>query len=436
MTIPTGSANSAIPDLPPQIFNPARLAAVQSTGLLDTESEEAFDALTRLAAQLTGAGRAFVTVVDERRSFWKSCIGTPDLPLQHRQNLVHESPCHILVATDQPLISADARHDPRLRHVPAVTQLGIGAWAGFPVHDRDGHVIGGLCVVDDTARAWTQQHVQTLHTLTAAVSSEIKLRQALARTREQAEQLRAVGHTNAALARAVHDSLLPAALAPIEGLQTAALYLPAPDDDVATGFYDVFRARGARWAAVIGHAAADGVPAVQAATAAQHTIRAHGLDEISPSNVLRNLNRALLHQPARRATLSAAYATIKADVTEVSGLLCTAGHAAALLHHPDGSIDTLHRPVPALGLQADPTLPYTKFDLHPGDTLLLHTNDHTTPEAPDPTTAVDALLCTALNRSPRTDATSTIAHLHQILSEHRETLGSNAIAVIAIHRPT
>ena len=175
--------------LPAAVFDPARLAAVLSTGLLDTEPEEEFDALTRLAAQVTGARRAFVTVVDDRRSFWKSCIGGPELPLEQRQNLVHESPCHLLIATNEALISSDARQDPRIRDVPAVEQLGIGAWAGVPVRDRDGHVIGGLCVVDDDSRAWQDSQVQTLHTLAEAASAHIKLRQELERSRAQAAQL-------------------------------------------------------------------------------------------------------------------------------------------------------------------------------------------------------------------------------------------------------
>ncbi|MEU4691925.1 GAF domain-containing protein [Actinoplanes sp. NPDC023714] len=178
--------------LPAAVFDPGRLAAVRSTGLLDTEPEEEFDALTRLAAEVTGARRAFVTVVDDRRSFWKSCVGVPDLPVEQRQNLVHESPCHILIATDAPLISEDARQDVRMKDVPAVEQLGIGAWAGVPVHDRGGFVIGGLCVVADEARDWSPVQVRTLHTLAEAASAQIKLRQELDRTRAQAQQLEAL----------------------------------------------------------------------------------------------------------------------------------------------------------------------------------------------------------------------------------------------------
>ena len=97
--------------LPGQIFDPDRLAAVRRTGLLDTAPEEAFDRLTRLAATPLGTPFAFVTVVDDQRSFWKSRAGVtgPD-----RQNTVQQSFCRYVVASGAELIVPDApTHGPR-----------------------------------------------------------------------------------------------------------------------------------------------------------------------------------------------------------------------------------------------------------------------------------------------------------------------------------
>ena len=65
--------------LPAALSAPERLAAVRATGLLDTGPEGHFDELARLAAAVTGCGRAFITLVDEHRSFRKSCIGVADV---------------------------------------------------------------------------------------------------------------------------------------------------------------------------------------------------------------------------------------------------------------------------------------------------------------------------------------------------------------------
>ena len=60
--------------VPAQVHDPVRLAAVERTRLLDTGPDEAFDRLTRLAATLLGTPYAFVTLVDDTRSFRKSVV--------------------------------------------------------------------------------------------------------------------------------------------------------------------------------------------------------------------------------------------------------------------------------------------------------------------------------------------------------------------------
>ncbi|MDT0440945.1 serine/threonine protein phosphatase, partial [Streptomyces sp. DSM 41981] len=78
--------------LPGALSDPARLAAVRATGLLDSGPEPVFEDLATLAARLTGAGRAFVTLVDEDRSYWKSCVGVD--VTDGRENPVRESFCY------------------------------------------------------------------------------------------------------------------------------------------------------------------------------------------------------------------------------------------------------------------------------------------------------------------------------------------------------
>jgi GAF domain-containing protein len=100
--------------LPAALSAPDRLAAVRATGLLDTGPEGPFDDLARLAAAVTGCGRAFVTLVDERRSFWKSCVGVDAPQLASRQNPVRESFCYFLVGLGgAPFVIEDAAADPR-----------------------------------------------------------------------------------------------------------------------------------------------------------------------------------------------------------------------------------------------------------------------------------------------------------------------------------
>ncbi len=115
--------------LPAALSDPRRIAAVQATELLDTEPEQAFDDLADLAATITGCKRAFITLVDEDRSFWKSCVGVDLQQTGGRQNAIRESFCYFLVGLGDRFVVVDAAEDPRTRDHPAVAPMKIGAWA-------------------------------------------------------------------------------------------------------------------------------------------------------------------------------------------------------------------------------------------------------------------------------------------------------------------
>jgi hypothetical protein len=82
--------------------------ALAQTGLMDTGAEQGLDDLAALAASVTGARRAFITLVDARRSFWKAAVeipldpdveagGEPDggeAEQVVRETAVTDSPCH------------------------------------------------------------------------------------------------------------------------------------------------------------------------------------------------------------------------------------------------------------------------------------------------------------------------------------------------------
>jgi GAF domain-containing protein len=173
MTFPGGLR----PDgLPAALSDPERLAAVRATGLLDTGPEEPFDDLARLAAAVTGCRRAFITLVDEHRSFWKSCIGADAGPAG-RQAPVRESFCYFLGGA--PFVVEDAAADPRTSSHPSVRPVKIGAWAGYPLLTPAGQVLGSLCVIDENPHPWQPQELAALAAMARAASSEINLQTSL-----------------------------------------------------------------------------------------------------------------------------------------------------------------------------------------------------------------------------------------------------------------
>lgn len=178
--------------------DPARLAAVGATGLLDAEASESFDRLTALARRLTGAPLAFVTVVDDERSYWLSRQGlAADGPVQ---NTVEESFCQYVLGGES-LILADVTTDERTRNNPSIEGMGVRAWAGFPVHTPDGQVLGSFCVVDTDVHEWTESDVALLEDLAAIASREVTLRAATATAERSGAIARAEADRASLLAR-------------------------------------------------------------------------------------------------------------------------------------------------------------------------------------------------------------------------------------------
>ena len=113
-----------------------------------------------------------MTIVDQDRSFWKSCVGVDATDLADRQNTVEESFCQYVIRLDQPLIVADARLDEVTRRNPSIEKMGVIAWAGSPFRSLAGHVLGTFCAVDTKVHHWTTDEIEILGTLTAAVEGE------------------------------------------------------------------------------------------------------------------------------------------------------------------------------------------------------------------------------------------------------------------------
>ncbi|MDP9349644.1 MAG: PAS domain S-box protein, partial [Gemmatimonadota bacterium] len=165
------------------LLDTRRLAALRRTGLLDSPPEPSFDRLTRLAARFLNAPVALVSLVDEDRQFFMSCVGLPEPWASDRETPVSHSFCRHVVAAEEPLVITDARQHPLVRDNPAVSELGVVAYAGIPLVTREGAVLGSFCAIDTQPRRWTEGEIEILRDLAAAASTEIELRASEAKYR-------------------------------------------------------------------------------------------------------------------------------------------------------------------------------------------------------------------------------------------------------------
>lgn len=125
-----------------------RLAALQSYGILDTDFEESFDRITRLAANLFDTPISLVTLVDEKRQWFKSVVG-----FDIRETSRDVAFCSHAIRGNDVFVVADAERDERFCTNPLVTgDPKIRFYAGAPLNTREGFSLGTICVIDRVAR--------------------------------------------------------------------------------------------------------------------------------------------------------------------------------------------------------------------------------------------------------------------------------------------
>jgi len=192
--------------------DPARLAALRQTLLLDSPPEPAFDRLTHLAAKILRTPTALVSLVDQHRQFFKSHVGLAEPWATQQGTLLTHSFCQYTVMTGQPLLIENARKHPLVQGNRAIDDLGVLAYAGVPLITQEGYALGAFCVIDSQPRAWTEEEMEILKDLSASVMTEIELRAKTQQAAARASQLEA---TFEAIADAVlvydqHGSILQA----------------------------------------------------------------------------------------------------------------------------------------------------------------------------------------------------------------------------------
>ena len=158
------------------LHDPERLAALVQLRLLDSPTEEAFDRLTRLATRVLGAPVSLVSLVDDRRQFFKSECGLPEPWASRRETALSGSFCQHVVGSGEPLVVEDARIHPLLRDNLAVRDLNVVAYLGIPLKTPEGHTVGSFCAIDTVPRIWSRAEQETMFDLAGSVMSEVALR--------------------------------------------------------------------------------------------------------------------------------------------------------------------------------------------------------------------------------------------------------------------
>lgn len=146
----------------------ARIASLQSLRILDTEPEERFDRVTRLAKKLFKVSISLVSLVDTNRQWFKSSAG-----LKARETPRNISFCGHAIHNKHTFIVEDTLLDKRFFDNPLVTEEPyIRFYAGQPITAPNGDTIGTLCIIDSKPKKLTPDDISSLSDLAALVTDE------------------------------------------------------------------------------------------------------------------------------------------------------------------------------------------------------------------------------------------------------------------------
>ena len=159
----------------PSLYEAARLDALRRLELLDTLPSEAFDRITRMAAQLFHLPIAAVSLTDSNRQWFKSKYGITHDSIPRLKAL-----CSMVSDSGDVLVVTDLLDDPDLCDSPLATG-GIRFYAGAPLTTSEGYCLGAMCVLGIEPRQASQAECRALQDLASMVMSQIELQHAFGR---------------------------------------------------------------------------------------------------------------------------------------------------------------------------------------------------------------------------------------------------------------
>jgi GAF domain-containing protein len=157
------------------LCSPARLRALERAGL-GPEPDPDMEFYAGWIRRALDVPVALVSLVQADQQVFPGMSGLPEPWATKRSTPLSHSFCRHVVITAQPLVIADTRAHPLGRDNLAVPELGVAAYAGVPLTDEAGNVLGSLCAIDTEPRTWTAEELETLLDVARACSTDLRLR--------------------------------------------------------------------------------------------------------------------------------------------------------------------------------------------------------------------------------------------------------------------
>jgi len=351
----------------------ARLESLRALGLVDTEPEERFDALSRLAVQIFDVPVSYISLMESDRQFIKSNVG-----LTYCSTDRDTSFCGHTIYEQKTLVIPDTHEDERFRDNPMVTgEPFTRFYCGQPLFSNEGYPIATLCLLDTKPRSFSPQDLEQLTALGALAERELSLGKLLTAQHELLKTQDALLESQKEVTRQLDDArryVLSRLPEPLDGPIRAELcFVPcsALGGD-ALGYHWLNEDQFAVYLLdVCGH----GVGAALLSVSAMNTLLTGGLrgvDWSEPEHVLRGMNRAYAMEEHSGLFFTLWYGVI--DVKKGVLSYSSAGHPPAILSRADGEIQSLAGGGLPIGCMEECGGSTSEIPFGPGDGLYVFTD--------------------------------------------------------------
>ena len=150
----------------------ARLRAVVQSGLVGSEPDLAFDRLVRLAAHATHTPIAMFTLITEAEQWFKSRVGFDGVSTPRDWAFCNET----LVANEFTVIEDMSTRESLAQNPTLSDPYRFRFYAGAPVRNPLGFVLGSICVIDVKPRTLSEAEREAMTTIADAASNMIRAR--------------------------------------------------------------------------------------------------------------------------------------------------------------------------------------------------------------------------------------------------------------------
>lgn len=145
-----------------------RARAAENLAVVEGRPRPGLDRVTSLAQRVFGVSMSTITVLEEDRAWFPSRQGLAESEMPRVQTF-----CDSTGRVDRTLLVEDAAADPAYAGLPAVVDGRVRFYAGRPLHDRDGNVLGTFCLYDASPRTLDDAQLATFEEMATWAEHEL-----------------------------------------------------------------------------------------------------------------------------------------------------------------------------------------------------------------------------------------------------------------------